>query len=73
MANRPALSDAEREVLKVLWDHGPGTVREINEVLEASGPALGLHDGGDAASAAGRSRSTPSAIRRRFHTSIGRW
>ena len=37
MANRPALSVAEREVLKVLWDHGRGTVREINEVLERQG------------------------------------
>ena len=24
MANQPGLSVAEREVLKVLWDHGPG-------------------------------------------------
>ena len=37
MANRPALSVSEREVLKVLWDHGPRTVREINEVLESRG------------------------------------
>ena len=28
---RPAMSDAEREVLKVLWDHGPQTVREVLE------------------------------------------
>lgn len=34
MANRPGLSDAERDVLKVLWDHGPATVRGINEVLK---------------------------------------
>jgi BlaI family transcriptional regulator, penicillinase repressor len=34
---RPALSDAEREVLKVLWDHGPDTVREINELLSGQG------------------------------------
>ena len=47
MANRPALSVSEREVLKVLWDHGPRTVREINEVLESQGPVLGLYDGGD--------------------------
>ena len=26
---RPAMSDAEREVLKVLWDHGPLGVREV--------------------------------------------
>ena len=37
MASRPALSVAEREVLKVLWDHGRGTVREINEVLQRQG------------------------------------
>ena len=37
IANRPGLSDAEREVLRVLWDHGPGTVREINEVLKYRG------------------------------------
>jgi BlaI family transcriptional regulator, penicillinase repressor len=37
MASRPALSVSEREVLKVLWDHGPRTVREINEVLERQG------------------------------------
>ena len=29
----PALSETEREVLKTLWQHGPGTVREINEQL----------------------------------------
>jgi BlaI family penicillinase repressor len=37
MANRPALSVSEREVLKVLWDHGSRTIREINEVLERQG------------------------------------
>ena len=35
--NRPGLSDAERDVLKVLWDHGPATVRGINEVLKNRG------------------------------------
>jgi predicted transcriptional regulator len=33
MAERPGLSEAEMEVLKALWAHGPGTVRRINEVL----------------------------------------
>ena len=28
-AERPAMSDAEREVLKVLWDHGPLGVRNV--------------------------------------------
>jgi BlaI family penicillinase repressor len=37
MANQPGLSDAEREVLKVLWDHGPATVRAINEELKHCG------------------------------------
>jgi predicted transcriptional regulator len=37
MAERPELSGAEREVLKVLWDKGPGTIREINKVLTKSG------------------------------------
>jgi len=37
MVARPALSASEREVLKVLWDHGPRTTREINEVLEQQG------------------------------------
>lgn len=37
MANQPGLSEAEREVLKVLWDHGPGTVRTINDELRRRG------------------------------------
>jgi predicted transcriptional regulator len=28
-AERPAMSDAEREVLKVLWEHGPLGVRNV--------------------------------------------
>ena len=32
-----ALSDAELEVLKVLWAGGPATVREINQVLGRQG------------------------------------
>ena len=36
-SGRPAMSNAEREVLKTLWEHGPGTVREINECLEHAG------------------------------------
>ena len=31
------LGDAELEVLKVLWDHGPMTVREVLGVLEGLG------------------------------------
>lgn len=31
--DRPGLSEAEREVLKALWEHGPGTVRQVNERL----------------------------------------
>jgi BlaI family transcriptional regulator, penicillinase repressor len=37
MENQPGLSEAEREVLKALWDHGAGTVREINELLTSRG------------------------------------
>lgn len=31
------MSDAEREVLKVLWGHGPQTVREVLERFAAQG------------------------------------
>ncbi|MBI2479738.1 MAG: BlaI/MecI/CopY family transcriptional regulator [Planctomycetia bacterium] len=34
---RPAMSDAEREVLKVLWDHGPLTVRDVRSRLTEQG------------------------------------
>jgi predicted transcriptional regulator len=37
MIRRPGLSLSEREVLKVLWEHGPRTVREINQILESQG------------------------------------
>ena len=37
MGIQPGLSEAEGEVLKVLWDHGPGTVREVKEVLADRG------------------------------------
>jgi BlaI family transcriptional regulator, penicillinase repressor len=37
MGNQPGLSDSEREVLRVLWDRGPGTVREIKDVLAGRG------------------------------------
>jgi predicted transcriptional regulator len=37
MAGRPGLSEAEMEILKALWDHGPGTVRQINGVLAGRG------------------------------------
>src|SRR5580692_11079615 len=33
----PVMSDAEREVLKVLWDHGPLAVREVATRLAAHG------------------------------------
>ena len=35
--NQADLSDAELEVLKALWDHGPGTVRAINGALLGQG------------------------------------
>lgn len=34
MAERPPPSEQELEVLKVLWDEGPGTVRSVAEVLD---------------------------------------
>ncbi|MFO0953317.1 MAG: BlaI/MecI/CopY family transcriptional regulator [Isosphaeraceae bacterium] len=37
MGDRPGLSDAEREVLKALWGHGPATVRQLNGVLGGQG------------------------------------
>lgn len=37
MASKAGLSESEREVLRALWDHGPGTVRQINEVLAERG------------------------------------
>jgi BlaI family penicillinase repressor len=30
---RLAMSEAEADVLRVLWEHGPGTVREIQDLL----------------------------------------
>jgi predicted transcriptional regulator len=37
MASKAALSEAEIEVLKVLWDLGPAPVRAINRELSARG------------------------------------
>jgi BlaI family penicillinase repressor len=37
MASKPGLSEAEMEVLKVLWDFGPATVRALNRELEGRG------------------------------------
>jgi predicted transcriptional regulator len=34
---KPLLSETELEVLKVLWKEGPGTVRELNELLTRRG------------------------------------
>lgn len=34
---RGALSDGELEVVKVLWDSGPSTVRRVNELLMRRG------------------------------------
>jgi len=35
--SRPAMSEAEREVLKVLWDHGPLGVRDVHAHLAERG------------------------------------
>jgi predicted transcriptional regulator len=37
MASPPGLSEAEVEVLKVLWDLGPSTVKAVNRELAARG------------------------------------
>ena len=37
MADRPPPSEQELEILKVLWDEGPSTVRGVDEVLRALG------------------------------------
>jgi BlaI family transcriptional regulator, penicillinase repressor len=34
---RASISDAEREVMLALWDHGPGSVREVHERLGVAG------------------------------------
>jgi BlaI family transcriptional regulator, penicillinase repressor len=31
------ISEAERDVLKALWEHGPATVREVNDALRQQG------------------------------------
>lgn len=36
-SNRPSVSDSEFEVLQVLWDEGPGRVREVLRILCARG------------------------------------
>jgi len=36
-ARRPVTSQTELEILKVIWEHGPGTVREINARLRQTG------------------------------------
>ncbi|MGE3275187.1 MAG: BlaI/MecI/CopY family transcriptional regulator [Vicinamibacterales bacterium] len=38
MPSAPRPTDAELEVLRVIWDLGPSTVRQIHEVLEAAKP-----------------------------------
>jgi predicted transcriptional regulator len=37
MGKRSPLSDAETDVMKALWAHGPGTVRQVNEILRKQG------------------------------------
>lgn len=34
---RPPVSETELEILKAIWEHGPGTVREINARLRPTG------------------------------------
>jgi predicted transcriptional regulator len=37
MMERPAMSDAERDVLKILWEHGPLAVRDVLARLTEQG------------------------------------
>ncbi len=64
---RPGLSDAERESLRALWDHGPGTVRQILELLGRGG-AAGRIPRSRPSSGGSRPRATPRAS-----PSAGRW
>lgn len=34
---KAGLSDAEREILRMLWEHGPGTVRQMMELIAKRG------------------------------------
>jgi predicted transcriptional regulator len=34
---QPSLGDNELDLLKLMWDHGPGTVREINALSQRQG------------------------------------
>ena len=34
----PHATDAELEILQVLWQHGPGTVRQVQQALDAIRP-----------------------------------
>jgi predicted transcriptional regulator len=36
-ARQPPISETELDVLKVLWEHGPATVRQVNGVLRRHG------------------------------------
>lgn len=36
-SDRPGMSDAELLVLKVLWEHGPKTVREVVDLMSGLG------------------------------------
>jgi predicted transcriptional regulator len=36
-ARQPTIGDKELDILKVLWEHGPGTVRELRAVLRRQG------------------------------------
>jgi predicted transcriptional regulator len=38
MQDRPNPTDAELDILRALWDHGPCTVRQVHEYLAGSPP-----------------------------------
>ena len=52
----PVMSDAEREVLKVLWDHGPLAVRDVAVAARRGRSGVGAVDGDHALAAAREER-----------------
>ncbi len=62
----PRPTDAELAILRVLWDRGPSTVRQVHDVLVAR-PARRLHDRAEAAADHDRKGAGPARRRDRTH------
>ncbi|MCB0687487.1 MAG: BlaI/MecI/CopY family transcriptional regulator [Saprospiraceae bacterium] len=41
LSNLPKPTDAELEILQVLWQKGPSTVREVNDIIKLTRPEVG--------------------------------